>query len=445
MKAAILFVVLFFASLNLPAQSDKRPYAPFDWVKIDHTVSFENFAWETLPQGITQVMVESLIASPFKTSSDPITLFYVNEQLLAVIPCRFEVLKWTGGSWDNLYKGTGSGFNCHAHFFVRDGKLYSMGRYGFWRAHSELLEFDFETGYWEFVPVTSPPMNYGGVGIFVDGDRVISILGENIHQPSNVFYPDKNGYVFDFKSKAWSSIQLDFPVQKNLSSWIMPAFDLKDFGIQLYQLDAHLGLLLLHKKENALYFAKANDFGKFKFFTVAVALDNNAVFFDKYGDPTFLLPPTAPLEKFTKVGAIRFNQQTSSFGLEEWSFSILAGLLLLLAVGGGLWWRKNRVSKRSAATESELTSEEQGTVDGEEDIARLVAKILAQPLLLVDVHQLDDLFGTAALESLDYRRVRRSRHIKAVNQYFQGQHGKELISRTKSEADKRIILYRISP
>ena len=225
----------------------------------------------------------------------------------------------------------------------------------------------------------------------------------------------------------------------------MPAFDLKDFGIQLYQLDAHLGLLLLHKKENALYFAKANDFGKFKFFTVAVALDNNAVFFDKYGDPTFLLPPTAPLEKFTKVGAIRFNQQTTSFGLEEWSFSILAGLLLLLAVGGGLWWRKNRVSKRSAATESELTSEEQGTVDGEEDIARMVARLLAHPQSLVDVHQLDDLFGTAALESLDYRRVRRSRYIKAVNQYFQGQHGKELIVRTKSKVDKRIILYRISP
>ena len=445
MKAAILFVVLFFASLNLSAQSDKRPYAPFDWVKIDHTVSYENFAWETLPQGITQVMVESLIASPFNTSSDPITLFYVNEQLLAVIPCRFEVLKWTGESWDNLYKGTGSGFNCHAHFFVRDGKLYSMGRYGFWRAHSELLEFDFETGYWEFVPVSSPPMNYGGVGIFVEGDRVISILGENIHQPSNVFYPDKNGYVFDFKSKAWSSIQLDFPVQKNLSSWIMPAYDLKDYGVQLYQLDAHLGLLLLHKKENTLYFIKENNFGKFKSFAVAVALENNAVFFDKYGDPIFLLPPTAPLEKFTKVGDIRYTKQTSSFGLEDWSFYILAALVAMMAVGGGLWLRKNRVSKTSDSTESEPTAEEQGTVDGEEDIARMVARLLAHPQSLVDVHQLDDLFGTSALESLDYRRVRRSRYIKAVNQYFQGQHGKDLISRTKSEADKRIILYRISP
>jgi len=445
MKAVIFFIGVFFCCLTLSAQSEKQPYGSFDWVKINPDESFDRFAWESLPQGITQVMVESLLASPYLTTPDPITLFYLQGQLVALIPCRFEVLRWTGDRWDNLYKGTSSGFNCHAHFFVREGKLYSMGRYGFWRAHSELLEFDFGTGYWEFVPASSPPMNYGGVGIFVDGDRVFSILGENIHQPSNVFYPDKNGYVFDFKSKAWSSIQLDFPNQKNLSSWIMPSFDLKDYGVQLYQLEAHLGLLLLHKKENTLYFVKDNNFGKFRFFSVAVALENNAVFFDKYGDPTFLLPLTAPLEKFTKVGDIRFNQQTSSFGLEDWSFFILAGLLLLMAGGGGLWWRKNYLSKRSDPAEPLPPAEEQGTVDGVEDMARLVAKLLAQPVLLVDVHQLDQVFGASDLESLDYRRVRRSRYIKAVNQYFQGQYGKDLIVRTKSETDKRIILYRISP
>ena len=445
MKAVIFFIGVFFSCLTLSAQSEKQTYGTFDWVKINPDESFDRFAWESLPQGISQLMVESLLDSPYLTTHDAITLFYLQGQLLAVIPCRFEVLRWTGESWDNLYKGTSSGFNCHAHFFVREGKLYSMGRYGFWRAHSELLEFDFGTGYWEFVPASSPPMNYGGVGIFVDGDRVFSILGENIHQPSNVFYPDKNGYVFDFKSKAWSSIQLDFPNQKNLSSWIMPSFDLKDYGVQLYQLEAHLGLLLLHKKENTLYFVKDNNFGKFKSFSVAVALENNAVFFDKYGDPTFLLPPTAPLEKFTKVGDIRFNQQTSSFGLEDWSFFILAGLLLLMAGGGGLWWRKNHLSKRSDPAEPLPPAEEQGTVDGVEDIARLVAKLLAQPVLLVDVHQLDQVFGASDLESLDYRRVRRSRYIKAVNQYFQAQYGKDLIVRTKSETDKRIILYRISP
>jgi hypothetical protein len=178
---------------------------------------------------------------------------------------------------------------------------------------------------------------------------------------------------------------------------------------------------------------------------VAVALDNNAVFFDKYGDPTFLLPPTDLWKKFNKVGEIKFNKQTSSFGLEEWSFSILIGLVLLMAVGVGLWWWKFRITKRPPQPESLPTFEEQGTVDGEEDIARIADKLLAQSLLLVDVHQLDGLFGISSLESLDYKRVRRSRYIKAVNQYFQAKHGKELIVRTKSEVDKRIILYRISP
>ena len=449
MKAAIFFVVLFFTSLNLPAQSDKQAYAPFDWIKINPKESYADFAWESLPKGITRAMVESLVGSPqitdeYITSADPLTLFYVKDQLLALLPCRFDVLRWTGVGWENLYKGTSSGFNCHPHFFVREGKLYSMGRYGFWRGHSELLEFDFQKGYWEFVPVSTPPVNYGGVGIFVDGDRVLSILGENIHQPTNVFYPDKNGYVFDFKSKAWSSIQLDFPSQKNLSSWIMPSFDFKDYGVQLYQLDAHLGLLLVHKKENTLYFVKDNDFGKFKQFSVAVASGNSAVFFDKYGDPTFLTPEKDFEERFKKVGDIRFTKQASSFGLEEWSFSILAALGLLLAIVGVFWWRMHLKSKKEEPVSSELPVAI-GTVDGEEDIIRMVARLLAHPVALVDVHHLDQLLGIAELESLDYRRVRRSRYIKAVNQYYQAQEGKELIVRTKSEADKRIILYRISP
>ena len=444
MKAALFFVGLFFSCLTLLAQSEQDSVDRFDWLKISPTESYADFAWESLPKGITQAMVESLVASAYTTSDDPITLFYFKEQLLAMIPCRFEVLKWVGDRWDNLYKGTASGFNCHAHFFVRDGKLYSMGRYGFWKGHSELLWFDFEEGFWEFEPVSSPPINYGGVGIFVDGDQVFSLFGEQIHQPSNIFYPNENGYVFDFKSQAWSSVQLDFPSQKILSSWMMPAFDLKDYGVQLYQLGAHNGLLLLHKKENTLYFAKENNFGKFRFFTVAVAFDNNAVFFDRYGDPTFLLPPTDLWKKFNKVGAINFTKQNSSFGIEEWSFSILAALGLLLAIVGVFWWRMHLKSKKEEPVASKLPVTI-GTVDGEEDIIRMVARLLAHPVALVDVHQLDQLFGTSDLESLDYRRVRRSRYIKAVNQYYQVQEGKELIARTKSEVDKRIILYRISP
>jgi hypothetical protein len=446
MKAIIFFSVVFFSCLSLSAQSEKQTYASFDWVKISPNESFDRFSWESLPQGITRVMVDSLLASPYFITEDPATLFLIEEQLIAVIPCRLEVLKWMGDRWENLYKGSGSGFNCHAHFFVREGKLYSMGRYGFWRGHSELLEFDFQTGSWEFVPVSSPPMNYGGVGIFVASDRVFSLMGQYIHQPSNLFTPEKNGFVFDFKSQAWSPVQLDFPKQSTATQWIFPAYDLKDFGVQLYHLEANIGLLLFHKEENALYFAKDNNFGKFMSFAVAVATENNAIFYNKFGTPTYLLPQKELWKKFSKVGDIRFTQQTSLVGNGKWSFSIFVAVGLFLLVAGGLWWKKIKRSKSATTTELFPPMVEQmSTVDGEEDIARLVAKLLAHPVLLVDVHQLDELFGASALESMDYRRVRRSRYIKAVNQYYQVQHGKDLIVRTKSESDKRIILYRITP
>jgi hypothetical protein len=443
MKSVSFFVLFFFFSLHLTAKTDTSTYAPFDWIKINPNDSFIDFEWERLPRGITQVMLESLLASPYITSEGPLTLVYFKEQLLAVMSCRFEVLKWTGDRWENLYKGAASGFNCHPHFFVREGKLYSMGRYGFWRGHSELIWFDFETGFWEPIQVAAPPLNYRGHAIFVDGDHVFSILGQDIHQPSSLFQPNINGYVFDFKSQAWSSIQLDFPSQSNNTVWSLPSFDLKDYGLQVYWLDAQNGLLLFNKKENSLYFSEYNNFGKIQFFTMAIGLENKAVFFDKIGDSVVLELDETSFREFKKLSTINFTKQSSSLGMKGWAFPMLGVLGLLLVVGGGYWWRKNQRAKRFADAEKLPPSVEQDIVDGE--VIRIIEKLLAQPLLQVDVHQLDELLGISSLENLDYTRVRRSRYIKAVNQYFQAQHGKELIVRTKSEVDKRVILYRILP
>jgi hypothetical protein len=51
-------------------------------------------------------MVELVVASPYISSNDPITLFYVKDQLLALLPCRFDVLRWTGDGWENLLRNS---------------------------------------------------------------------------------------------------------------------------------------------------------------------------------------------------------------------------------------------------------------------------------------------------------------------------------------------------
>jgi hypothetical protein len=148
-------------------------------------------------------------------------------------------------------------------------------------------------------------------------------------------------------------------------------------------------------------------------------------------------------KRFKKVGQITFEQQRSTPWWMDWR-CLLAGVLGALMVMGGLWWCMPRKAKEEEPESLELPLEI-GAVDEEEGMVRMVARLTAHPTPVVDVHQLDELLGIAGLESLDYRRVRRSRYIKAVNQQYQEQKGKELIVRTKSEVDKRIILYRISP
>ena len=101
MKAVIFFILVFFSCLPLSAQSEKQTYAPFDWVKINPDETFDRFAWENLPQGITQVMVESLVASPYISSSDPITLFYLlgPKPINGTSPPVTFFISWTKPVW----------------------------------------------------------------------------------------------------------------------------------------------------------------------------------------------------------------------------------------------------------------------------------------------------------------------------------------------------------
>jgi hypothetical protein len=174
----------------------------FDWIKISPEINIYEINWSMVPEDVLPEMIESLISAPFISSKDPITIFQLNEDLYALLPCRFEVLKWNKNHWKNLYKGTASGFNCSTQFFIKDDIIYSVGRYGFWHSHSEILYFDFESGFWENLQADHTPINYSGVGIYLTDDKIISINGEYIHQSSKVHETETNGYYFDFNKKS---------------------------------------------------------------------------------------------------------------------------------------------------------------------------------------------------------------------------------------------------
>lgn len=207
----LIFILAFFISFNTISNPSEFS---FDWIKLYPKNDYYSFDWSALPAEFTKEMALELIKNPSINSPNAITVLVMDDGITALLPCRFDVLRWNGNAWINLYKGNASGFNCKAYFFVKDKKLYSFGTYGFWKNHSELLEFDFLTGGWENIQVENMPLDYSGNINFIAGTQLITILGNYVNQSAQKYTFEPNGYHLDLKTKNGHPWKLIFPIRK---------------------------------------------------------------------------------------------------------------------------------------------------------------------------------------------------------------------------------------
>jgi hypothetical protein len=62
----------------------------------------------------------------------------------------------------------------------------------------------------------------------------------------------------------------------------------------------------------------------------------------------------------------------------------------------------------------------------------------------INTEKLDELFGLDKMNNNDSKRLKRSRWINKLNEYYNTQKGKNLIERDKNPEDKRYMYYRIN-
>lgn len=444
MKRFILVVGLLLSTGILPVFGSESG-GGFDWIKISPEINFKEINWSIIPEAVSPEMIESLISNPFISSKDPITIIQLDQELYALLPCRFEVLKWKGNNWENVYNGTSSGFNCNAHFFVKDDVIFSVGRYGFWHSHSEILYFDFESGFWENLSADHTPINYSGVGIYLTEDKIISINGEYIHQSSKVHETEINGYYFDFNKKSWFPLKLEIPNKTNYSNWNVPSFDLKDFGVHVYKFQAEEGLLILDKSDGSIYFSK-KDFDSFAKYSLAVNTGNTLVLSNK-SQGKIVLDLTDELDQsFVKVGSIEFYDiwPTNIEVSNNWYYLIIfTGLILLLAII--LLYRKKFTPHDFRLTQE---SNEDITPDSKseslnEELLNAIDLLKPYKNSSLEIDSFDEILGLNSISNIEYRRVKRSRLIKLINQNHKTESGEIYIERIRSDTDKRLVLYRL--
>jgi hypothetical protein len=417
----------------------------FDWIKINPSTNVSELNLTLLPEGFSIEMIVSLLTNPYISSNDPITVFQIKGGYYAVLPCRFEVLHWENENWNNLYKGTSSGFNCNPHFFVKDNKIYSVGRYGYWHAHSEILYFDFDSGSWENEIAHRIPSNYGGVGIFYYNNKVFSISGEFIHQSTQIHSTDRNGYYYDFEKQSWFPINLNIKNWTVNSIWGFASFDLKDFGLLVYEYQAEQGLLLINKNDLTLYFSK-KDFETFDKYTIAICRGDQLVLMNKKKMVISLNTEEELDQSFQKVGQIELENDWSVSEI-QWSMKeglmLIMGLLTLVSIF--IFYRQKFFKKMldEKIVTKDLEEMAENNLTNEEEVLNVLGKLNSYKGASLEVDVFDEIVGLTSIKNLDYRRVKRSRLIREVNKYMKVKTGRDLIVRIKSSLDKRLMVYHI--
>lgn len=441
MNKFVIILVALFGIIGLT----KAKSTSFDWVKISTNSSFSDFNWSDLPEGLTREMVLSLLSNELNSSPDPITILTHKGKILAFFPCRFEVLNWNGSTWENLYKGYSGGFNCVPHFFIYKDKIFSYGRYGVWHAHSELLYFDYESGYWENLSAQNIPINFAGIGVFLIGDKLISIFGQYVHQSSGMDFSEEHGFYFDFNTKTWYPLNVNIESPVTASNWTRRSMDLKDYGVQFHVYEAEIGAFLIRKKDLSFKFLR-RDFNRINQYSIAYGVGNEMVFLYEKETPVFFNAEKEWLAQEKIVGGISLKNNYSyiKFMKENWKILSLIFSLIIIILSWLIYKLKNYDQKNHKQGEETLTENQIQADEVDDEIVLITQKLISNSGKTFEIDEFDHLIGIDKVENLEYRRVRRSRLIKMINNYHQQNYGKNLVQREKSDFDKRIVFYKIS-
>jgi hypothetical protein len=435
----IVFVLTFLISFGGKANTSQFS---FDWIKLYPLNDYSNFDWTVLPQGFTEEMALELIQNPIITTPTPITVMVMEGELIAALPCRFDLLKWNGTTWVNLYLGPASGFNCKPHFFVQDGKLYSYGTYGFWKNHSELLEFDFEVGGWENVQVDNLPVDYGGNANFISGNKLLSLFGNHINQSSKKYVYEQNGYYLDLQTKKWIPLKVDIPNQEMRDNMDLVYFDLKDFGFIFYF--RHLAAdvpLAIDKSDHSIHALKKHFPRNENQFVLVYAKENKLwIYNEKNGSYIFNLKED--ISKFEKVGNIVFDPKAQDKNNEESSIIKLTILFIALIIMGFSLFFVMKKKQTRKPKDSKIPSQE--IKDVVRDESQIISQLVKIGGKMIKGEEFDVILGINTIQNPDTKRVMRSKYIKSINGIYRKKTGVELVTRIKSEGDKRIMLYSIA-
>lgn len=421
----ILKVFVFFILL---IGFHQRAYADgVTKVFIDRNRLEEIKDFSLLPAEVSWEMLEKLPHTFISMKADKYTIIPHKGDVYAFREGYFDVFIWNDSIWENRYTSYYHGYNFGNLFFVKNDTFFSLGSYGYYLAHSNLLQFDNKIGSWEMDITKNKPESYYSRCLGVKGDTLLSIFGSVKDESIGKFEECKKAYLLNLKTNEWTELIPSQDLNIRYNTWGGTAFDLKDFIILENELNAISGIIMVNKTDFSV-----------KIFRQEGAIFNSSPIFCVKGNTLTYINTKGSIEtadmdeKAKKSTLLGYFAKPKPSLFTQWYFYlsliiIISGMILFV-----LWLNGLYIQKRDTKSYQELKL----------NVMPIIATLLAKKGMAIDTAELDLMLGIELLE-YDNRRSRRAKMINDININYKKRFGSDLILRKKSEGDKRFMSYEI--
>ena len=425
---------------------DTKNLKPFDYLMIEKQGLSDNQNNSGLIDYLSNDMLDGLSVLPIaKDNFGFIRVLYHEGDYYATASCHFDVFKWVKSKWQNLYTSDNKGFNCGTRFFFYQGKLHSLGGYGLWRPHSDLLVFDEVTGSWNKIYGSGQPTDLHSDFVSVAEDRIYSFFPKDSFASQN-----DTAYTLDLKTFVWSR----YDVSEFMSSTKSEAqffiygseselkyFDLKDYTVffVIRALTGDSGMVVFDKNSFSFHWLANQSLETSLrwrlFLNNQVLIKNKREEYIRF-DFDQLIKDAVLLGEPKEILLAGEKDLVRSI----WRWSILAFLLGLSINRVFVLFRY----KRDFLSLTKEIKENIASNKNDQALENQVNELLSRQGQLLTKDQLDKILQLPDNKNSDSFKVLRSRTVISINKVSIGRYGVELVLREKDINDKRVILYRIN-
>ncbi|MCF8307414.1 MAG: hypothetical protein K9I68_00240 [Bacteroidales bacterium] len=420
-QIVIILFSLIISSLSSNASQDYRLE-----IVIDRIDEIENFSF--LPKSLSERMINKFPSR--KHSKDRPTYFFnIADSTYGLNDGTFDVHVWKDSTWINLYDGVYSGYNFYSQVLIINNKLYSLGGYGYWTWHSDLIQFDFEEKEWEIVSVNNALTNYCGELRGTKGDTIVSFLGQYADEKTNQRSREYNGYWLTLNNKEWKKIQINLKEEDfQRTKWYKLSFNLPNYWILYNKYKANTGFTIIDKSTSKIYFKEYVPYGitdsPYFYFS------DNRLYWQSSNNKLLMKNMDEAIQSAQNIGKVNFieeKDQTSKF-----TIIIIVGAFIIFSMISWIFIRR-KIGKKTKKEGSHINSNEM------ERIYNIISKMKS---LELSTEQLDTIFEIDN-SSYDNRRAQRARIINELNTLSAMKDGKKIISRHRDQTDRRYFKYQV--